>query len=92
MIHPSGEAHLQGGCGEQRDRSLKLPGEQTLIIGFDEPMRTVEITIDPASPLPITAEAFWRSNEGNVLVDRRRRVKRWAAISCCACTRTPSTS
>ncbi|MFN8561628.1 MAG: hypothetical protein U0703_08420 [Anaerolineae bacterium] len=70
VIHPSGEAHLQGGCGEQVDRSLKLPGEQTLIIGFDEPMRTVEITIDPASPLPITAEAFWRSNDGNVLVDR----------------------
>lgn len=72
VISTSRDARLRGGCGKQRDTSLLLPGEQTLHIGFDEPMRSVEIRLDISSPLPVLVEAFWRSDEGNILVDRAR--------------------
>jgi len=77
-LSASGESRTIEGCGGTN--GLGLPGEQSLRMKFEEPARHIRITLDRRTNPTPTAEAFWDSGSGEVIVARekaRRKGQEW---------------
>ena len=62
------------GCG--KESALSLPGRQSLHLGFPEPGRYVRITFDARVKEAPKANAFWRSESGQVHVGAATAVRK----------------
>jgi hypothetical protein len=70
-IVASGDTQIIKGCPPNEVPSASFPGEQEIRFDFAEPVRFVGFQFDADTPPKPVAEAYWSSNQGDVLLATR---------------------
>ena len=71
-----GDVQIVPGCSAGATNAASFPGERSVAVSFDEPVRIVRVVFHGDTPANPTAEAYASSGSGPVLVARQRAQRR----------------